>query len=180
MTVRRATPHDAIALAALAAASFRDTYVSVVDADAMDAYVDENFGLGAIESQLRDPRSIVLVAVSADRLVGYAQLRQAQAPACVTGAEPAQLSRLYVSHDVLRQGIGASLVAAVLQEAAALGRRTLWLSVYEHNPRAIAFYRKLGFATVGTTGFQFGSRMFIDPVMSMPVALRQVAGNMGC
>lgn len=174
MTVRRATQHDAIELAALAATSFRDTYVSIVDTDAMSAYVDENFRLDVVESQLRDPASIILVAVAADRLVGYAQMRQAQAPACVTGAAPVQLSRLYVSHDALGQGIGASLVAAVLQVAAALGRRTLWLSVYEHNPRAIRFYGKLGFATVGTTGFQFGSRVFIDPVMSMPVALRQV------
>jgi diamine N-acetyltransferase len=170
VTVRRATQDDAIALAALAAASFRDTYVSVVDADMMDAYVDDNFRPDVVADLLRDPASIVLVAVSAGRLVGYAQLRQSQAPACVTGAAPIQLSRLYVSHDVLGQGIGASLVAAVLEEAAALGRRTLWLSVYEQNPRAIAFYRKRGFTTVGTTEFQFGSRVFIDPVMSLPVA----------
>ena len=36
------------------------------------------------------------------------------------------------------------------------GSTTAWLGVWEHNPRAIAFYRKWGFTPVGEHCFAVG------------------------
>ena len=43
-----------------------------------------------------------------------------------------------------------------LQETERAGCDVVWLDVWEHNPRAIAFYRKWGFEQVGTQTFQLG------------------------
>ena len=57
-----------------------------------------------------------------------------------------------------------------LDEAAARGRRTVWLGVWEHNARAIAFYRRWGFTDVGSQPFQLGADLQTDRVMSRRVA----------
>lgn len=54
---------------------------------------------------------------------------------------------------------------AVHEAAAELGGQTLWLGVWERNPRAIAFYRKRGYRDVGTTFFFVGPDRQVDRVM---------------
>ena len=44
------------------------------------------------------------------------------------------------------------------------------LGLWEHNPRAIAFYRKAGFAEVGEHAFPLGDDPQRDIVMARPVA----------
>jgi ribosomal protein S18 acetylase RimI-like enzyme len=57
----------------------------------------------------------------------------------------------------------------VEQVARDLGGRTLWLGVWERNPRAIAFYTKCGFADVGEHAFVFGTEQQSDRVMAHPL-----------
>jgi len=54
---------------------------------------------------------------------------------------------------------------AALSAAQELGGRSIWLSVREHNPRAIAFYTKSGFEDLGTTDFWMGSARQLDRVL---------------
>jgi ribosomal protein S18 acetylase RimI-like enzyme len=58
---------------------------------------------------------------------------------------------------------------AVEQVARDLGGRTLWLGVWERNPRAIAFYTKCGFVDVGAHAFFFGTEEQSDRVMAHPL-----------
>jgi ribosomal protein S18 acetylase RimI-like enzyme len=53
--------------------------------------------------------------------------------------------------------------------AAAARARTIWLGVWEHNPRAIAFYLKCGFVDVGRHPFQLGRDVQTDRIMSRDV-----------
>ena len=52
-----------------------------------------------------------------------------------------------------------------LEAAAAQGIRTLWLGVYEHNPRARRFYARWGFVDVGEHVFLLASEEQTDRVM---------------
>jgi ribosomal protein S18 acetylase RimI-like enzyme len=61
---------------------------------------------------------------------------------------------------------------ACLTEAESAGCDLIWLGVWEHNPRAIGFYRKWGFRQVGAQRFQLGAELQTDLVMA-----RQVASN---
>ncbi len=45
------------------------------------------------------------------------------------------------------------------------GGDVLWLGVWEHNQRAIAFYHRWGFAIVGTHTFQLGADLQTDFLM---------------
>jgi diamine N-acetyltransferase len=58
---------------------------------------------------------------------------------------------------------------AVHDAARSRGARTLWLGVWEHNPRAISFYVKCGFRDIGSQDFWVGADRQTDRVMAMAV-----------
>ncbi|MBV9496282.1 MAG: GNAT family N-acetyltransferase [Acidobacteria bacterium] len=99
------------------------------------------------------------------RPIAFAQLRLGEAPACVEGARPVELARFYVDRGFHGRGIAQQLMEAVRNAARNLGGETLWLGVWEHNPRAIRFYEKCGFEDVGSHGFFVGSDLQTDRVM---------------
>ena len=111
-----------------------------------------------------------LLAEAGGRLAGYAQLRSGPAPACVTGVDPIELMRFYVSREWHGRGVAQSLMGSIMQEAAGRGARTLWLGVWERNQRAQAFYRKAGFTDAGSHVFMVGTDPQTDRIMTRPLA----------
>ncbi|MEQ1692392.1 MAG: GNAT family N-acetyltransferase, partial [Gemmatimonas sp.] len=58
---------------------------------------------------------------------------------------------------------------ACIETAQSRGARTLWLGVWEQNPRAIRFYEKCGFVDVGSAVFHMGTEVQHDRVMARPI-----------
>jgi ribosomal protein S18 acetylase RimI-like enzyme len=56
---------------------------------------------------------------------------------------------------------------ALLALAAQQGATRVWLGVWEHNPRAIAFYEKFGLRVVGAHDFDLGGDLQRDLVMQL-------------
>jgi len=77
----------------------------------------------------------------------------------------AEVVRLYVSRVWLGRGVGEALMRACIEEGRKGGHKTIWLGVWEQNPRARAFYRKWDFLEVGRHLFQLGSDPQIDILM---------------
>lgn len=169
ISIRPATGADIPELARLAADAFRETYRGIDADDDIESYVAEHFHVDEVARQLADPRSTMLLAAAPGQLLGYAQVRRVEAPACVSGPAPVELKRLYLHVDAKGQGLGARLMLAVQAEARRLDAQTLWLGVYDRNVHAIAFYQRFGFVQVGHKEFEFGGQIYFDPVMAAPV-----------
>ncbi len=88
----------------------------------------------------------------------------------MTGPKPLELVRLYVLPESIGHGIGARLMQECLDTAASRGFETLWLGVWEHNPRAIRFYQKWEFEEVGSHLFQLGSDAQTDLILQKTLA----------
>jgi ribosomal protein S18 acetylase RimI-like enzyme len=84
----------------------------------------------------------------------------------VAGTAPIELWRFYVDRPLQGRGVARVLMDALLEAAHARGAETIWLGVWERNPRAQAFYGKCGFLDVGQQEFRLGSDRQIDRVMS--------------
>lgn len=157
---------DAAALAALGERTFRDTYAKDNRPEDMEAFVARAYGPAQQTRELSDPRVRVYLAEQDGGAVGFAMLRAGDAPACVTGPRPLQLARLYVDRTAQGTGVGAALLTRALEDGRARGFHTLWLTVWEHNPRASAFYARWGFTPVGTSTFQVGEDLQRDFVLA--------------
>jgi ribosomal protein S18 acetylase RimI-like enzyme len=170
LSIRLAGPDDAAAVGAFGERSFRETFGPDNRPEDMDAYCLAAYGLERQRAELAASDRVTLVAEMDGALAGYAQLRDGPAPACVTGPDPIELLRFYVDSRWHGQGIAGSLMDQVVAHARRRGRRTLFLAVWERNPRAIGFYRKQGFHEVGAQPFQLGKDVQTDRVMVQPLA----------
>ena len=169
MTIRRGTAADAPVLAALARDTFFDTFAATNDATDMTLHLECAYGVSQQAAELTDPGVITLLVDEGSQTVAYAQLRSGHAPDCVTGARPIELWRFYVNRQWHGRGTAQALMARVTAEAGDTGAQTLWLGVWERNPRARAFYAKCGFTDVGEHVFLFGTDPQTDRVMVRPL-----------
>jgi GNAT superfamily N-acetyltransferase len=167
--IRFARVEDAAVLAAFAAQAFTDTYRDLDDAQDIADYVAEHFRPDVVAGVIADPVCSTLLAWAGEQLAGYAVVKAAPPPGCVTGPAPIELSRLYLGQGFIGQGLGARLMEAVHAEARRRGAGTLWLGVYDRNVRAVAFYERFGFAQVGGKEFLFGGRIYFDPIYAAAV-----------
>jgi len=169
MQIRRALPADAAALAEFAARTFEDTFAADNEPENLAAHLASAYGLAQQSRELADANWITVVAESGPTLAGYAQLRRITPPSCVTAASPIELYRFYVDKPWHGTGLGRQLMTAVIEAAADLGGRHVWLGVWERNPRARAFYAKCGFVDVGSQDFFVGPDRQTDRVLVTPV-----------
>ena len=169
INIRYATAADAALLAELGATTYHDTFAADNTPENMAAYLAASFGPDKQASELADPTSLFLIAEMDDVAVGYARLKEGQPSAGITGLRPIEIVRLYARKEWIGQGVGTTLMKACLHEAEKRGCDTIWLGVWEHNPRGRAFYRKWGFVEVGTHIFQLGDDLQNDLLMQRPV-----------
>jgi ribosomal protein S18 acetylase RimI-like enzyme len=177
--IRIATPADVEPLAALAARTFRDTFLPDNAAEDVEAYVRAALSLDRMRVELADEANTFLLAFmnNVESPIGYAKLRTGTTDPSVSGPDPVELERLYVDRAAIGGGIGAALMRASLDEARSRGFQTLWLGVWERNARAIAFYENWGFSTVGDHVFQLGADAQRDLIMARSVMLSDISSR---
>lgn len=168
-TIRPGTLEDAALLSELGARTFSETFASDNTPEDLAAYMAASFNVAQQTAELKDPASIFLIAEVDGRAAGYARLHNGEPEKDVEGAKPIELVRLYVSREWLGRGIGAQLMRACIDEARQAGHDSVWLGVWEGNPRAQAFYRKWNFRPVGEHIFRLGSDLQRDILMERSV-----------
>jgi ribosomal protein S18 acetylase RimI-like enzyme len=172
--IRPADIADAAALSRLGAATFRDTFEADNTPEDMARYLAEAFSVDQQAAEISDPNGTVILAEQAGEdgdaaLVGYAHLVPGLPPPAVEGPKPLELKRLYVGRAWHGQGVAQALMDAAIDAARARGAQTLWLGVWERNPRAVRFYEKYGFARVGEHTFMVGADAQTDWLLSRPL-----------
>ena len=165
VTIRPVQLADAAALAHLAERTFRDTFTEDGNHADMTLHCAKNFGVAIQRQEIIAANNVILVAEIAGQLAAFAQVRLQAPKDCVVAQHPSELHRLYVEKAWHGRGVAHQLMAQILATAAQAGADTIWLGVWEENPRAIAFYRKYGFRVVGEHVFQFGNDPQRDLVM---------------
>jgi hypothetical protein len=164
-TIRRAVPADAPALGRMGERSFRETFDDVPESELVP-WLERTFGAPALAPQL-DPAGDTEIAVAEDagRIVGFVKLTPLTLPRFAPDASPLELKQLYVLKGWQGAGVADALTSWLIDRARARNADALYLSVYEHNARALAFYRRYAFRQVGTHPFVIGAHVDIDPVL---------------
>ncbi len=170
---RLAAPADAAALSAFARDIFIRTFGPDNDPADTDAYAAGAFSTAQQASEIAEPGSFTLLAVNdADAILAYAHVAPGPPDRVTVGDAPIEIKRFYVAHHQHGRGLARALMDAVFDQARQLGARTVWLGVWERNPRAIAFYHKLDFEQAGTQPFMLGNDLQTDWVMQNTTSLR--------
>jgi ribosomal protein S18 acetylase RimI-like enzyme len=168
--IRAARESDAASLAQLAESTFREAFSQANAQQNMDAHCTNSFGVARQLEEIRNREMLTLLAEIDSRLIAFGQLRKGVTPRCVQGPLPMEIYRLYVDSPWHGKGVAHQLMSALIDQALEAGAKSLWLGVWEHNPRAIAFYGKFGFRCVGEHTFVLGTDKQRDLIMQFEVA----------
>jgi len=135
IALRLAGRADAEPLAGLMAAYYRH--------DRLD--FDPGRAGAAAQALMDDPRLGELWAIeTGGQMIGYLALTFGFSLEC--GGRDAFVDELFVREEFRGQGVGTRAIRHALARCAAQGIRSLRIEAARHNPRAVALYRRLGFA----------------------------------
>jgi ribosomal protein S18 acetylase RimI-like enzyme len=162
----KATAGQADVLADFSRRTFREAFELMTDTRDLEAYIELHFTPEKMRQQLADRRSAVFIAEIDGFWVGYVHLKAGTPPECVKGPKPLQLYRLYISRAYQGKGLGQVLMKKCYAYAKDKGFKTLWLSTWVENTRAIDVYRKQGFETAGKQIFWVGNDPQQDFIMA--------------
>jgi GNAT superfamily N-acetyltransferase len=166
LRIRRATIADARLITALGTDTFVASFGAQNTPENLAKHLSKSYGAEIQQRELADPRFTYLIPEMGGRTAGYACVREGPPPPCVTGEAPVEVLRFYVVQDFHGTGVAQALMDACADDARARGGRTLWLGVWEQNPRAIRFYKKWGFEDVGGQTFMLGDDPQQDRVLA--------------
>jgi ribosomal protein S18 acetylase RimI-like enzyme len=167
-TIREAGADDASALALIGAATFLETFAGILDGDAIVGHCAAQHNEAAYRAHLAaGARAWIAEAQPGGGApIGFALVGKPDLAAALDG--DIELKRIYSLSRFHGSGLGAALMQRALE--AAQGHRRLLLGVYARNERALAFYRKQGFADLGTRQFNVGGKLYDDLVLARPLA----------
>lgn len=166
MRIRRAESMDAERLAAFAAHTFTYTFGAANRPEDLDAFLEETYGVAQQTRELEDPDVVTILIEDDARLAAFAQVRRGSRPACVEEEDAVELWRFYVHREWHGRGVAQLLMAEAMRAARELGGGAMWLSVWQRNPRAIAFYARQGFVVKGEAEFRVGTDVQTDHIMA--------------
>ena len=155
--IRPAKPADSGALSLFAARVFPLGCPAHTRPADLEAFIATELSPQRFDEYISAPCNRILIGDIAGRIAGYLMLVEASTHQLVKSPRTLEVRKLYV--DPLLHGQG---VAEALMRTAATffrGFDSVWLSVYSENARAIAFYKKWGFAIIGRQHFLVG----VDP-----------------
>ena len=170
ISIRVGALSDAETISALAIQVFLDTYATYgVRPDlANEAFAE--YGQAVFAQRLRQADRIFYLAERGQGLLGFAEVLGTYAQSPISGVGGSELVRLYIQPQA--QGLGLGL--ALMREAELCAKQVrsggVWLSAWEHNTRALAFYKRHDYKDVGLAqcviqGQSFGNRIFFKQVV---------------
>lgn len=169
LRIRHANADDVPAYASFSRRLVIETFAGKNDPLEFAAYLEGSFGEARQAAELADPGTTVLLGEIEGEIAAFAYMRDGVTPECVTGPNPMEIARFYVDGRWHGRGLARTMMQAAAREAVRRGAETAWLGVWEHNPRAIAFYLKCGFIDVGSHVFMVGNDAQTDRLMSAPL-----------
>lgn len=138
---------DFLAVQRVRARSWQAAYAGLVPQQVLDAMGDETGHRERAERMAVNVRTRTYLALGGETVLGFVSVgpeRQEGAPADV-----GEVYAVYADPTAWGTGVGRALMTAGLDDLAGHGCRQAWLWVLEGNERAIAFYRRAGFAPTG-------------------------------
>jgi ribosomal protein S18 acetylase RimI-like enzyme len=165
---RIATVDDAKNLSETATALFIETYAEQIPDHEIAAYVAEHYNENQQQLELANPAMVAVLAEVGAEIVGFTHLAQKATPVSGSGAD-IELKRIYLAAVWHGKGVARELLRETALAARQYSGSEIWLAVWEENVRAIRFYTKVGFRSVGVNEFQIGSLIQRDVVMQAAV-----------
>jgi len=131
----------------------------------MQDFLEKGFNEEKLLNEINNADSEFYFAMVENKLAGYMKINFRNAQTEYKEENGIELERIYVLKQYLGNMLGQALFNKALEIAMENKMDYLWLGVWEHNPRAISFYKKNGLTEFSSHIFRVGDDDQIDIIM---------------
>lgn len=166
MYMKELSVSDVTELQKICVDTFYDAFATYNTAENMSLYLDRQYNLEKLISELKNKNTYFYFIFDDDHgAVGYLKLNTADAQSENTFKDALEIERIYIRHAFQNQGLGEILYNIAKTKATLLGKKQVWLGVWEYNQTAITFYQQYGFEFAGSRTVHLGDAPQIDLLM---------------
>ncbi len=180
ITIRRANINDAELLADMGSQTFLDTFSGTCTDEDIQGFVRQYYNLPQVIEELSNEEDYYYIAFINDQPAGYLRLKESVSTIpLIKLYRSIELKRIYVLKEYHSQKIGAALMKFAFDFAIEKNYRAMYLSVWEYNEKAKAFYKRWGFLNTGhTNDFPIGNtpqtdfwlvKLFLPKLVNEPI-----------
>ncbi|RED96671.1 GNAT family N-acetyltransferase [Marinoscillum furvescens] len=169
LVIRAAQPEEAEQLRQFAREHFIATYAAQNTPENLAIYLEQAFGPQNFQKEFDHPESIFYLVLQNEKIIGYYKTNTGTAQTESDQPNSLEIERIYVTGTLKGRGIGRQMINHAITICRQQHLRYIWLGVWEHNPKAIAFYEKLGFERIGFHDFQLGDEVQRDYIYRLRV-----------
>ncbi len=153
-TIVRAKKQDYALLAEIGVPSFLTAHAHSATKDIVDAFIQEYYSLQAFKAELAEDRNIYHIIYYKGNPAGYSKIILNAAHEDIVKPNVTKLERLYLLKEYFGMHLAQELVVFNIDYAKQSWQEGMWLHVWIENLRAVAFYKKMGFETIGAYNFK--------------------------
>ncbi len=165
LLIRKASFRGISDLQKISKQTFLETYSSGNTKEDMLKYLSVEFAAEKLLAELNDKNSEFYFAILEDEIVGYIKINFGESQTDLKEEKSLEIQRIYVLEAFHGMKIGKALYQKTVEIAKQKELDYLWLGVWEHNPKAIQFYEKIGFIAFDKHVFQLGTDEQTDIMM---------------
>ncbi|NKI32505.1 GNAT family N-acetyltransferase [Croceivirga thetidis] len=165
ISFEKANLSDALRISVLLKTVYIQTYAVDGVTYEFANFITTRFSPESIEKTIKKGPNQLLIAYNTSNPIGVAEFIYNSR--CPIRKEPvSELSKLYVLERFYGKGVGYGLLKEVERSVVEHGAKELNLEVYTKNSRAIAFYKRQGYQTLGRVDFPMEVNTYENLVMN--------------
>lgn len=169
-TIRKCDINDLEVLQKISIETYTDTFQKFNTPENLQAYLDDAYDLDVLKSELTDPNAEFYFLYEDEKLAGYLKINVLTAQSEKMADDFLEIQRIYIRVPFKRHGFGQQLYNLALQRASDLGKKHVWLGVWENNLPAQKFYQHLGFERFSEHKFIMGDSVQTDYILKKELA----------
>ncbi|MES2131456.1 MAG: GNAT family N-acetyltransferase [Bacteroidota bacterium] len=147
--------------------TFRQTFEYQNTEQNMQMYLNDNLNEQQLTLEINDLHSQFYIAYYNKVAAGYLKLNFPEKDDSSIHKDQLEVERIYILQDFQRLSIGKQLLDFAKQIAITHSLKSIWLGVWEHNIKAISFYKQYGFVKTGSHVFKLGDDEQTDEIMEL-------------
>lgn len=167
MHIRKANLDDVLNLAVLKQQVWIATYAEEGIRTEFSRYVLDKFTFENIQKTIQDKNRVIYIAENNNHLIGCVEIALNEKCPIEIKTDCPEIAVLYVLERFKGKGIGKFLLRKTIEHIKELGHKSVWLTVYHKNHRALEFYHRNDFIPIGSTFFKMDSNRYENKVMML-------------
>jgi len=141
--IQKVTIENVVLLQKIGRETFFETFADGNTEENMNKYLDEGFSISKLSTELNDINAEFYFAKLNDDIIGYLKLNFGQSQSELQEINALEIERIYVLNAFHGKSVGQILYNKAFEIAKQKFVDYIWLGVWEENPRAIHFYKKM-------------------------------------